>query len=202
MSLDTPSDNLPPEDSREALEARLTALLLGELSAEDAVKLRAAIAQDPELEQLRDRLALTMGLVREAASSLNEEATPAAEPLKLSSERREKLLESFKVIRPWELAKRRRLNWGMKSRELAALALAETIDAIEVLSEGALEKNHEAAVLTARAHLFSAKALLDLGRRAHTRSAIANVLEQSIRSLRSARLALANPATLPATYRN
>ena len=33
------------------------------------------------------------------------------------------------------------------ARELAALALAETVDAIEVLSEGALAKSHEAAVL-------------------------------------------------------
>jgi hypothetical protein len=88
------------------------------------------------------------------------------------------------------------------ARELAALALAETIDAIEVLSEGALEKNHEAAVLAARAHLFSARALLDLGRRAPARAAIANVLEQAIHSLRTARSTLANPATLPSTYRN
>jgi hypothetical protein len=88
------------------------------------------------------------------------------------------------------------------ARELAELALAETVDAIEVLSEGALEKNHEAAVLAARAHLFSTKALLDLGRRLPARALIANVLEQAIRSLRAARSTLANPATLPSTYRN
>ena len=88
------------------------------------------------------------------------------------------------------------------ARELAALALAETIDAIEVLSEGALEKNYEAAVLAARAHLFNTRALLDLGRRAPTRAVIGNVLAQAIRSLRTARSTLANPATLPSTYRN
>lgn len=88
------------------------------------------------------------------------------------------------------------------ARELAALALAETIDAIEVLSEGSLEKNQEAAVLAARAHLFNTRALLDLGRRAPTRAVIGNILEQAIHSLRGARSMLANPATLPSTYRN
>jgi cytochrome c peroxidase len=88
------------------------------------------------------------------------------------------------------------------ARELAALALAETVDAIEVLSEGALAENHEAAVQAARANLFNARALLDLGRRAPTRTVIDNVIQQAIRSLRTARSTLANPATLPSTYRN
>jgi hypothetical protein len=87
-------------------------------------------------------------------------------------------------------------------RELSALALAETIDAIEVLSEGALAKNHEAAVLAARAHLFNSRVLLELGRRLPTRGLSGNILEQALRSLRSARSALANPGTLPPTYRN
>ena len=88
------------------------------------------------------------------------------------------------------------------ARELAALALAETVDAIEVLSEGALTDNHEAAIQAARAHLFNARALLDLGRHSPTRAVIGNVLKQAIRSLRTARSTLANPATLPSTYRN
>ena len=88
------------------------------------------------------------------------------------------------------------------ARELAALALTETIDAIEVLSEGALAKNDESALLAAQAHLFNARALLDAGRRLTTLKAIGHVLEQAIRGLRSARSALANPATLPPTYRN
>src|SRR5262249_14761325 len=49
------------------------------------------------------------------------------------------------------------------ARELAALALAETIDAIEVLSEGALEKSHESGVLSTRAHLTAARVVLEVG---------------------------------------
>jgi len=88
------------------------------------------------------------------------------------------------------------------ARELAALALAETVDAIEVLSEGALEENHEAAILAARDDLLGARHFLDLGRRLPTRPSIGNALEHAIRNLRSGRLALANPSTLPSTYRN
>jgi mono/diheme cytochrome c family protein len=88
------------------------------------------------------------------------------------------------------------------ARELATLALAETVDAIEVLSEGALETNHEAAILTARDDLFGARHFLELGRRLPSRPSIGNALEHAVRSLRSARSALANPSTLPPTYRN
>jgi hypothetical protein len=88
------------------------------------------------------------------------------------------------------------------ARELSALALAETVDAIEVLSQGSLETNQETAILAARSHLFSARILLDLGRRLSSRGHIANALELATWSLRSARSALANPASLPPTYRN
>ena len=88
------------------------------------------------------------------------------------------------------------------AHELASLALAETIDAIEVLSEGALAKNHESAVNAARAHLLNARALLDAASHLPNLKAIGNVLEQAIQGLRSARSTLANPATLPSTYLN
>lgn len=109
-----------PESPRDTMEARLTALLLGELSAEEEGTLRAAIAQDAALAQLHDRLARTLGLVREAAGSPREETTPTAEALRLSAERREKLLQHFKVIPQSTLARRKRpsVNW----REWAAVA--------------------------------------------------------------------------------
>jgi cytochrome c peroxidase len=88
------------------------------------------------------------------------------------------------------------------AREMAALALAETVDAIEVLSDGALAKSREPAVLSTRAHLIAARAVLEVARRLPSRHAIENVLDQAARTLRSARAALANTATLPATYRN
>jgi anti-sigma factor RsiW len=46
---------LPP-NPRAELEAKVTALLLGELSAEEAASVRELIAKDAELARLRDRL--------------------------------------------------------------------------------------------------------------------------------------------------
>jgi Mg-chelatase subunit ChlD len=92
-----------PQTPREELEARLTALLLGELSADEADALQQAIAQDAELARLHDRLKQAIGLVGEAAVSPEQESAPGA--LKLSPERRAALHAAFKVIRPKELGK-------------------------------------------------------------------------------------------------
>src|SRR5437899_1850148 len=102
-----------PIDPRQALEASLTALILGELPADQAEFLQRALAQDPELSQQYERLKRTIELVRET------EATPASEPiakpapLKLSDERREKLLGHFKTVSPKEFtaAPRRVPSW-------------------------------------------------------------------------------------------
>jgi hypothetical protein len=88
------------------------------------------------------------------------------------------------------------------AHDLSALAQAETIDAIEVLSGGAFAQSREVAILTAHAHLSAARQLLESGQRLPTRVAVQNALEHASRSLRSARAALANPSTLPSTYRN
>ena len=85
----------PNQPSREQIEARITALLLGELPADEAALLRWAIAHDAELKKLHDRLELAVGLVREVAVK-----PTAAVPLKLSDERREKLLAHFQTPRP------------------------------------------------------------------------------------------------------
>jgi Mg-chelatase subunit ChlD/anti-sigma factor RsiW len=101
-------------------EARLTALLLGELSDDEAAALRQEIARDPELAKLHERLSRTVGLVREAATSVDEVIVPEPAPLKLSSSRRETLLKSFKVVRPAHFA-----PWYRRvgvPRELVALA--------------------------------------------------------------------------------
>lgn len=86
-----------PKTPREALEARLTALLLGELSADEAAAVRRALAQDAALTKLHDQLQATIGLVRETVAT---QAGPVAEqpPLKLSDDRREKLLAHFKTV--------------------------------------------------------------------------------------------------------
>ena len=88
----------PDPFSRDELEARLTALLLGELPAEEARALHAALAQDPELARLHAQLARTIGLVRTASTSAADPATEAA--LKLSAARRAELLAHFQTPRP------------------------------------------------------------------------------------------------------
>ena len=87
------------------------------------------------------------------------------------------------------------------ARELARLALAETGDAVQVLSRGALAKSSEPPILTARAFLLQARALLEAAR-LPTRAGVRTMLDQAIGSLRASRAALANPATLPLSFRN
>jgi autotransporter-associated beta strand protein len=94
-----PSAMNPDQPSREQIEARITALLLGELPADEAQLLRYTISQDAALKKLHDELAQTIVLVREA------EKNPAAMSgenvsLKLSDERRKKLLAHFQTPRP------------------------------------------------------------------------------------------------------
>ncbi|MBE0540320.1 MAG: von Willebrand factor type A domain-containing protein [Verrucomicrobia bacterium] len=118
-----------PQTPREELEARLTALLLGELPAEEAAALRAQLAQDPELAALHKRLERTIGLVREVSVSQSEPATAQAAPLKFSEERREKLLAEFKTIKPQPLLSplSRRHRWLVPVAAAAILLLLAAI---------------------------------------------------------------------------
>jgi hypothetical protein len=88
------------------------------------------------------------------------------------------------------------------ARELAGLALAETVDAIKVLSDGALAKSLEPSILTARANLLAAQISLDVARHLPIRPLVNLAIDQALGSLRAARAALANTATLPPSYRN
>lgn len=74
-----------PRSPRDVLEARLTAMLLGELSAEESASLQLELAQSPELRALHAELVRAVGLVGQAAGSLQEESTAPVEGLKLSS---------------------------------------------------------------------------------------------------------------------
>jgi Mg-chelatase subunit ChlD len=112
--------DLPP-NPRADLEAKVTALLLGELSAAEADTMRELIAKDPELSRLRDRLSLTLDLLRETTATPAGETPPQPASLKLSPARREKLLAHFKTIAPKEFAPPPR--WKM-SRLLVPLAAA------------------------------------------------------------------------------
>lgn len=101
------------------------------------------------------------------------------------------------------LAERGRMMADVRdARDLAALALAETEDARESLTAGALAKNREAGIASARAQLQSARLALELARRSPTPALARFALERATRNLRDARAALANPATLPPSYQN
>ncbi len=103
---------LPP-NPRAELEARLTAYLLGELPAHEAAALRQALDDDAELAKLCERLKPAIKLVYESAKTAPSSAT-ATEPLKLSDDRRQKLLAHFKTIAPKEFAAppaRKKINW-------------------------------------------------------------------------------------------
>ena len=112
-----------PQTPREQLEARLTALLLGELSPAEAAEVRAALAQDADLARLHEQLSRTIGLVREAAVSPGDKPLTATEPLRMSPEKREKLLGQFKVIAPAELEgpRRERVRWYIPASIAAAV---------------------------------------------------------------------------------
>ena len=88
-----------PQNLREEMESRVTALLLGELSVEEAAAVREAVAKDPELAKLHDDLEATVQLVRSAATQEVESIAIEAAPPKLSEARRKKLLSAF-VIPP------------------------------------------------------------------------------------------------------
>ena len=87
-----------PIDPRSALESRLTALLLGELPHAEAAALHQKLAHDPELAALYERLKHTMSLVRETLSSPAQPTADQPAPLKLSEDRRQKLLQHFKTV--------------------------------------------------------------------------------------------------------
>ncbi len=113
-----------PHNSREELEAGLTALLLGELPPEQAAELRRAIEQDPALAALYQRLKLTIDLVRETAVQPAQQTAAQPAPLKLSEGRRQELLAHFKTLTPKEFAQPRRQQWRLPVLAAAAAMLA------------------------------------------------------------------------------
>ncbi len=84
-----------PQNPREEIEVRITALLMGELSADEAATLQTQIASDPELTALHARLGRAVELLREA-SAMPEH--PVSAPVQLSSVCRERLLAHFKSV--------------------------------------------------------------------------------------------------------
>jgi Mg-chelatase subunit ChlD len=113
-----------PKTPREEMELRITALLLGELSAEEGAAVRELISHDRELTALHDRLKQAITLVHEAATSADQAASPQAAPLKMSEERREKLLAHFKTVTPKEF---------VPEKKRAKFTLVELAAAVAIL---------------------------------------------------------------------
>ena len=97
-----------PKTPRGEIEARLTALLLGELPADEAFALGRTIERDAELAQLYSRLEQTIGLVRQAAARPADQDAAQTASLKLSDSRREKLFAHFKTVTPKQFAEPRK----------------------------------------------------------------------------------------------
>jgi Mg-chelatase subunit ChlD len=114
-----------PIDPRSALESSLTALLLGELPHEQAAALHQKLAQDAELAKLYERLKQTINLVRETISSPAAQTADQPTPLKLSAERRQRLLQQFKTVAPKEFVppRRRAMPWLVPVGIAAALVV-------------------------------------------------------------------------------
>ena len=110
----------PPNNPRAELEARLTAFILGELPAHEAAALRQAMDEDTQLAALYERLKAASKLVREAAANPVEQTKDAPAPLRLSEERRQKLLAQFKTVAPKEFVHARRP--GISVRRLLEIA--------------------------------------------------------------------------------
>ncbi len=110
-----------PQNPQEKLEASLTSLLLGELPHDEAAALHQQLAQDPELSKLYERLKETISVVRETMHSPADSTSEDAAPLKLSEDRREKLLAHFKTVAPKEFAEPKR-RWRPSILEVAVAA--------------------------------------------------------------------------------
>lgn len=127
-----------PEDSREAMEVRLTALLLGELSETEAAEVRKAVAQDAELATLHDRLRKTIHFVRETAADSKQAATADTKTQRLPETRRKDLLTRFKTAKPVEFSRPR---WNFRQWLIPMGAAAMLAVMLMVFSKGRLEQN-------------------------------------------------------------
>jgi hypothetical protein len=115
-----------PTDPRQALEASLTALLLGELPPDQAAFLERVLAADPELARMHERLKQTVSLVRETESERAKQAGNQTAALKLSDERRQALLQQFKTIAPKEFE-------GPRRRRVTVLAVCAAAAVVVLL---------------------------------------------------------------------
>ena len=97
---------------------------------EQAAALHQKLAQDAELAKLYERLKHTINLVRETVASPAAQTADQPTPLKLSDQRRQKLLQHFKTVAPKEFVppRRRAMSWLVPVGIAAALLLLLAFD--------------------------------------------------------------------------
>jgi len=131
------------------LEARVVAWVLGEASDFEAAELTRIIAEKPELGIFKRRIEAVHGLVA-AASRLE------TDPMRLSEERRGKLLESLGGAKPETAvvampaqreAKPRRLGWKIVAGIAACLAIAAMVAGLMLPSFFSVQYGSPAAKL-------------------------------------------------------
>lgn len=136
-----------PQTPRDEVEQRLTALLLGELSAEESAALHRAMEQDGELAKLFARLHHTVGLVRETVAKPGEHISEPAAPAKLSTARREKLLAHFKTITPPEFGPAKRRGQIRLLEVAAVLAICALLAAMLLPALSASKSKSKSAMV-------------------------------------------------------
>jgi autotransporter-associated beta strand protein len=145
----------PDKTSRDEIEVKLTALLLGELPDDEAKLLRWTISQDAALQKLHDELESTIVLIREAEKNPAAASGEKIVPLKLSDNRREKLLAHFKTPRPQESFWIKRLEIPSLVTVLALVAVMAVLAAMLLPSLAAAKKKAQ------RVTMLSGKAVQD-----------------------------------------
>jgi anti-sigma factor RsiW len=125
-----------PQKPQDELESSLTALLLGELPHEQAAALHQKLAQDAELAKLYERLKHTINLVRETLATPAAQTADQPTPLRLSDQRRQKLLQHFKTVVPKEFVppRRRAMPWLVPVGIAAALVALMAVALLPTLS--------------------------------------------------------------------
>lgn len=188
-----------PQNPREEMELRITALLLGELSVEDASAVREAIAKDAELSKLHDDLKETIQLVQTVITSVGEPAAEQAAPLQLSEERRQKLLTSF-VIPPLKPSHRKsKPVFQFRLIEaLAVLAIIAALAAILVVPIGFVRREQDGVTTTTELALsrFAADSALERARAEILKQEPSVAGTDNVQSLHVAGYAQVDPAQL------
>ncbi|MGB0578859.1 MAG: YfbK domain-containing protein [Limisphaerales bacterium] len=139
------SDETPNQSSREELEERVIALLMGELDSAAADEIEAALEEDSQLREFHGRMQKTFGLVQEAVSGA--EISKAPTPLKLSPERRDELFSKLdrakRAGQPDNVVELRR---GRRRKWVTGLAIAASLAVLLALVVAPLERATKPAI--------------------------------------------------------